>query len=149
MKNLAEPTEGVVQVLGNRSDVPELIEAADVICLTSSSEALPMVVIEAMALARPVVATNVGGTGDLVVRGETGDLVGRDDLAAYTRALTELAADRGRLERYGKAAQTRYAKLFTVDRMIDSYAELLEGYETNVARSRARNTRLATELDMK
>jgi glycosyltransferase involved in cell wall biosynthesis len=129
IRSLAESTDGVVQVLGEREDVPELIGAADVVCLSSSSEALPMVVIEAMALGRPVLATNVGGTSDLVVAGETGDLVDPDDRAAFTRALTGLAADPARRERYGRAARGRYARLFTVDRMVDAYADLLHSYE--------------------
>jgi glycosyltransferase involved in cell wall biosynthesis len=130
--SLAESTHGIVRVLGSREDVPDLIDAADIVCLSSSSEALPMVVIEAMALARPVLATDVGGTSDLVVSGETGILVDRDDRAAFTRALTTLVADRSLLKRYGRAARERYKSLFTVDRMVEAYAHLLHEYRAQM-----------------
>jgi len=53
--------------------------AADVVCLTSQSEALPMMLMEAMALGRPIIATDVGGTRDLIVSGETGVLIPPND----------------------------------------------------------------------
>ena len=61
VQSLAAEAPDVVRALGERSDVPDLIEAADVVCLTSSFEGLPMTVLEAMALSRPVVAMRVGG----------------------------------------------------------------------------------------
>ena len=63
-----------VGLLGAREDVLELLAAAEAMCLPSEAEALPMSIVEAMALARPVVASDVGGTAELVVDGETGFL---------------------------------------------------------------------------
>src|SRR5262249_1298800 len=54
---LCTETDGAVAMLGPRADTAELIEAADVVCLTSDAEALPLVVLEAMAGGRPVIAT--------------------------------------------------------------------------------------------
>ena len=76
-----------------RADVPDLIAAASAMCLTSEAEALPMSILEAMALGRPVVATDVGGTREAVIDGETGFVVAAGDERAVTRALLDLAAD--------------------------------------------------------
>ena len=64
-----------VELLGARLDALELIRGADALCLLSEAEALPMSILEAMALERPVVATNVGGNGEAVLDGETGYVV--------------------------------------------------------------------------
>ena len=55
--------------------MPDILLAADVVCLVSDIEALPMVVLEAMSAGRPVLASDVGGIGEAVVEGETGLLV--------------------------------------------------------------------------
>ena len=64
-----------VEILGARSDVPEILAATDVVVQASQSEGLPTVMIEAGAAGRPVVATDVGGTRDIVLPDETGLLV--------------------------------------------------------------------------
>jgi glycosyltransferase involved in cell wall biosynthesis len=64
-----------VRVLGNRSDIVDVVSAADVSCLTSETEALPMVLLEAMALGKPLVAIDVGGVRHALEHGETGLLV--------------------------------------------------------------------------
>ncbi|HEY2867935.1 MAG TPA: glycosyltransferase family 4 protein, partial [Gaiellales bacterium] len=70
-------SDGAVQAIGYRADALDVIGAADALCLTSTVEALPMTVLEAMSLGRPVVATAVGGVGEAVADGETGILVSR------------------------------------------------------------------------
>jgi glycosyltransferase involved in cell wall biosynthesis len=105
--------------------VPELMAAADAVALTSEAEALPMSVLEAMANARPVVATDVGGTAEAVVHGETGLLVPAGDADAVARALLELAADRERARRMGEAGQARQRELFDGERMVDGYERAL------------------------
>jgi glycosyltransferase involved in cell wall biosynthesis len=126
LERLCAETDSVVRALGPRSDVPELIEAADVVCLTSDAEALPMAVLEAMAGGRPVVATDVGGVRDAVVDGETGFLVPRRDLARLAHALQRLAADPGLRESLGTAGRKRHRARFTLDRMVDAHYELLQ-----------------------
>jgi glycosyltransferase involved in cell wall biosynthesis len=74
-----------------------------------------------MALARPVVATDVGGTRDLILDGETGHLVAPGDGAAITRALLELAADQKRARKMGAAGQRRQRERFTGAAMVDGY----------------------------
>ncbi|MGE5707124.1 MAG: glycosyltransferase, partial [Bacteroidota bacterium] len=64
-----------VRFLGNRGDVPDLLRAADIFCLPSISEGLPLSIAEAMAASLPVVATTVGGVPEIVRNGLTGWLV--------------------------------------------------------------------------
>jgi len=76
-----------------------------------------MVVLEAMAHGRPVVATPVGGTGEVVVDGETGLLVPPRDAAALADALKRLLADGELRARLGAAGRRRVAERFTAAEM--------------------------------
>jgi glycosyltransferase involved in cell wall biosynthesis len=119
--------ENGVTLLGARRDVLGLIAASGVVCLASEAEALPMSILEAMALARPVVATDVGGTRDQVIDGETGYLVPAGDSAAITRALLAFASDRQQAETMGAAGRVRQRTHFTGERMVDGYQKAFEG----------------------
>ena len=68
----AERSEGAVRMTGYRADAVDVMHAADVVCLTSAVEALPMSVLEAMSVARPVIATGVGGVAEVVRRRRDG-----------------------------------------------------------------------------
>jgi glycosyltransferase involved in cell wall biosynthesis len=115
-----------VELLGVRPDALELIRGATVLCLTSEAEALPMSVLEAMALERPVVATDVGGTGEAVVDGETGFLVPPGDATAVTRALLRLASDPDRARAMGVAGGRRQRERFSGEAMVDGYLAAFE-----------------------
>ncbi|MBA3909119.1 MAG: hypothetical protein C0524_04345 [Rhodobacter sp.] len=82
-----------VQFLGERQDVPELLAASDVLVLPSLSEALPTVLLEAGAPGLPVVATDVGGTREIVVEGETGLVVKASDAGALAESVKLLLSD--------------------------------------------------------
>ncbi len=113
-----------VLVLGERDDVPDLMGACDVVCLTSSAEALPMVVLEAMAMGRPVVATDVGGVAD-VVGVESGVILPIEVGPALSQTLCNLVNDPGRVRAMGAAARSRYVEQFSSELMADRYAEAL------------------------
>jgi glycosyltransferase involved in cell wall biosynthesis len=132
IRELAATSNGAVQVLGDRSDVPDLMIAADAVCLTSDAEALPMVVLEAMALGCPVIATNVGGIPDLVVQGETGVLIPPGDVEALVRTLLDCAAQPERLETYAARARERQRQFFTRDRMVREYGKVFREFVTDV-----------------
>jgi glycosyltransferase involved in cell wall biosynthesis len=123
-----------VTLLGVRRDVLELIRAADAVCLPSEAEALPMSILEAMALERPVVATDVGGTAEQVVDGETGHLVPAGDPDAIRHALLALAADPERARELGAAGRRRQRERFTGEAMVDGY---LSAFEEAVRRGQA------------
>jgi glycosyltransferase involved in cell wall biosynthesis len=115
-----------VTLLGARGDVLALIAAAGAVCLPSEAEAMPMSLLEAMALGRPVIATDVGGTAELVVEGETGFLVAPGDGGAVSRAILELARDPARAEEMGAAGRARQRERFTGEKMVDGYRRAFE-----------------------
>ncbi len=81
-----------VRFLGVRSDIPEVMSAADGYVLSSAWEGMPMVLLEAAAAGLPTVATRVGGNHEVVRDGETGFLVPPSDDAALTEAMLKLMA---------------------------------------------------------
>jgi glycosyltransferase involved in cell wall biosynthesis len=113
-----------VVLLGHREDVPELMAAADLVVLPSLSEALPTVLMEAAAAARPVVATRVGGAPEVVDEGRTGHLVPVGDAAALASAMTELLIDRSLSVTYGRAAREKAEREFDIERHVDPTLEL-------------------------
>lgn len=82
-----------VVLTGMRGDVPRVLASFDAFVLSSRSEGLPLALLEAMASALPVVATDVGGVAEVVMHGRAGVLVAPRDEAALCRALRELMAD--------------------------------------------------------
>jgi len=118
---------GPTTVLGERDDVPNLLAAADIVCLTSDAEAMPMVLLEASSLGRPLVATDVGGNREVVVDGETGLLVPPGDLGGLAGAFLCLARDPELRRAMGERALARHEELFTLERMVDGYRSLIEG----------------------
>ncbi len=115
-----------VRLLGQRSDVPCILQASDVVILTSISEGIPLTLIEAMAAELPVVATDVGGVNEVVVHGKTGLLAGTGDDSALAQHVIELAGDRHARERMGRLGQARARALFSESRMHSGYVELFE-----------------------
>jgi glycosyltransferase involved in cell wall biosynthesis len=125
-RRAAAQTNGAVQVLGERADVPDLIHAASAVCLTSAFEGLPMVVLEAMALARPVVSYRVGGIAEAVADGKTGLLAPPGDRSALADRLVELARlpHHARAE-MGRLARERFLLRYGIEPMIDRYRNVL------------------------
>ncbi len=122
--------EARVRFLGFRTDVPRLVAAADLLVLPSRWEGMPYVVLEAMAAAKPVVATPVDGARDLVVSGATGELATAIDAHALAAALrTQLARSPDEWQRQGEAGRARMLGSFTCDAMVrglvDVYREAL------------------------
>lgn len=112
--------------LGHRDDVPRLMAAADLVILTSEYEGLPNVLMEAMSLRKPVVATAAPGTTELVVDGETGVLAPVGDIPALARATRDLIRDPERARKLGEAGRRRVETEFSADAMIARFAELYE-----------------------
>jgi len=130
----------IVRLTGPRSDVPDILQAADVVCLSSTAEGLPMVILEAMAAGKPIVATEIGGVPEAVQNDRTGILVPIGDVQGFAAALVRLAGDAELAARMGQAGRERHRTQFSFERMIDEYADVLDGMlatptSTNVATS--------------
>ncbi|HVU50256.1 MAG TPA: glycosyltransferase family 4 protein [Polyangia bacterium] len=92
-----------------------LYDRAHVLALPSDREAYPLAVVEALGFGLPVLVTDRGGASEVLGAGPQGQALPPDDVAAWSRALASLAADRARLEAAGLAALARYAALGTWD----------------------------------
>jgi glycosyltransferase involved in cell wall biosynthesis len=118
--------------LGER-DAREVFAAFDVFALSSRKEGLPYVVLEAMAVGLPVVATKSAGVEILVEPGVSGEVVETDNTDAFAQALIRLTTD-ARYHATASAAALERAKLFTVDAMVD---KTLAAYEQVLAARRS------------
>jgi glycosyltransferase involved in cell wall biosynthesis len=105
----------LVRFLGFRGDVPDLLRAADLFCLSSKLEGMGTAILEAMAAGLPVVGVRVGGIPEIVVHGETGLLVPAREPGALAAALAELAGDPSRRRAMGERALRRVRE-FSADR---------------------------------
>ncbi len=114
-----------IRLLGYREDVPELLRAADIFVLPSHREGLPMSIIEAMLSGLPVVATDIRGSREQVVPGETGEIVPVGDPAALAAALNRLAADPPLRQAYGAAARRRGLAFYDEAKVLDRQIEML------------------------
>jgi glycosyltransferase involved in cell wall biosynthesis len=103
--------------LGHRSDVPDLLAAADLLVLPSLWEGLPISVLEAMAAQRPVVATAIGGTDEAVTHEAGGLLVPPCDVDALASAIRRLRADPALAHRLAVAGRERAEREFSSEVM--------------------------------
>jgi glycosyltransferase involved in cell wall biosynthesis len=101
-----------------------LMAACDLFVLNSTYEGLPHVVLEAMALGLPVVATAVGGTPEVVRDGETGVLIPAED-ESLSAVVLRLAEDEEQRKRFGNAARRYACEHFTVERMVEQTEAML------------------------
>jgi glycosyltransferase involved in cell wall biosynthesis len=115
----AQPHGDAIVFLGPRQDIPELLAACDLVVLPSRAEALPTALIEAAAAGRPVVATRVGGTAEVVEHGRTGWLVPPDNAATLVDAVATLLIDRERARAFGAAARRLAYEQFAIDVQVE------------------------------
>lgn len=124
-----------VKFTGWRTDVPRLMSAFDIFALTSRDEGMPIVALEAMALSKAVVGTDVGAMRECVAHGQTGLLVPSDDVDQMAESLRLLVRDKDRARRLGEAGRARVKREFTKDimvqRTIDVYSAALESNSVN------------------
>ncbi|MGM7681979.1 glycosyltransferase family 4 protein [Cytobacillus sp. Hm23] len=148
MKLLAENlriTDKVI-FLGYRKDIYDLIQLCDAVILTSEKEGIPRILMEAMAFNKPVLATNVLGTKELVVHNQTGELVELNDIEGLTETMSKWISENYRLEleQYAKNARERIISEFTeakvAARLDTLYKDLISKvYDINSMNERLRS----------
>jgi glycosyltransferase involved in cell wall biosynthesis len=115
-----------VRFLGWQVDVDRLLASWDLLVIPSLEEGFPLSALEAMAAARPVVASRVGGLSELVVDGVTGRLVPPGDTEALVRCIAEMASDRRRLSLMGDEGWKRVRGHFSAELMARRTVELYD-----------------------
>jgi glycosyltransferase involved in cell wall biosynthesis len=115
-----------VRLLGDRSDVPELLAASNIFVCSSRSEGMPVSILEAMAVGLPVVASAVGGVPEIVDHGQTGLLVAPGRVDELTDALDQLIGDREQRETMGRAAWAMARERYDLPRFRRAHLELYE-----------------------
>jgi glycosyltransferase involved in cell wall biosynthesis len=113
-----------VHFLGKRSDIPVILSSLDISVLCSTNEGFSNVILESMAAGKPVVATKVGGSPEMVTEGVTGYLVPPADSDALSDAIIKLLQEPNKAEEMGKEGRKIVHEKFTVEAMVKSYEKL-------------------------
>lgn len=122
--------EGAVTFAGYQADVPHWMQAMDIVVHASDREPFGIVVVEAMALAKPVIAGAAGGPAEVITDGQDGLLAPFDDVPALAKAVTRFLDDPEFAERCGAAAHTRaqdFSAQHYAARLVDAVRELALG----------------------
>jgi glycosyltransferase involved in cell wall biosynthesis len=113
-----------IHFLGSRRDVPELLASSDLFVLPSLWEGLSMALLEAMATGLPIVASEVSGTVQVMIPGETGYLVPPGDVQGLFEAVEQLLSDPARAQAMGAAARRRVEATFSAQKQADEHVAL-------------------------
>jgi len=116
---------------GRRDDVPAVTKSLDVAVLPSYREAQGLTILEAMALSRPVIASNVGGIPEMIEHGKTGLLVPPHDPASLADAIVRLLVDHPLADTLGRAGHDLVHERFCVELMVQTVESI---YDESVVR---------------
>lgn len=105
---------------GFRKDIPDILAQLDILVLPSLQEPFGKIVIEAMAMGKPVIASRVGGVPEIVMHGETGILVPPKDSAAIQQALEQLIHDQEKRKQMGIEGRKRVEQHFSLEKTVRS-----------------------------
>jgi glycosyltransferase involved in cell wall biosynthesis len=109
---------GKVTFVGFRSDIKEILSSLDILVLPSLLEGFPMIILEAMAMAKPIVASDIPGIREQIIDGKNGILVPIKDPNAMAAAIINILADRKVAENIGLAARKTVDEKFSIERMV-------------------------------
>ena len=132
LKSLVEELNLKKEVIftGERSDIPGVMKAIDLLILASWEEPFGRVLIEAMAMEKPVISTNVGGPTEIVKDGVTGVLISPKNPEVIARTVIELASDRKKSEEMGRRGRAEVQRRFNTDtyvtKMFAIYKKILD-----------------------
>ena len=116
--------ENRVKFLGPRKDLPNVISACDSVIMPSLTEGFPRVAIEAMASAKPVIATRVGGTPEAIIHDKSGILVPSKDVEAMADAIVNVANNSELATRLGSAARERTEQHYSASKYVARLDEM-------------------------
>ena len=119
--------EKQVHFLPNQSDRAQLFAALDLVVVSSRYEGCSNVILEAMAMGKPVIATAVGGNPELILPGQTGLLVPPQDPEGLAEAMMELVRDPDRAQGMGRQGRRRVEEQFGLERMVDETDRFYQG----------------------
>ena len=111
---------------GERADVPDVMRGLDCFVLPSQAEGVSNTILEAMASGLPVLATDVGGNAELVVDGQTGDIVPAGDVEILAAGLVRMATDPARAVAMGRVGRARVERHFSLPAMVSAYQGLYD-----------------------
>jgi glycosyltransferase involved in cell wall biosynthesis len=109
---------------GHRTDIPEILALTDVGIISSSAEGVPQFLLQALAMARPMVATSVGGIPNLLIDGRNGLLIPPEDPAALTAAVFKIFDDPSFSSRLGQEGLTMIRERFTAAQMAEQICQI-------------------------
>lgn len=116
--------QDTVRFLGFRTDIGDLLRAADVVAMPSLWEGLSISLLEAMAAGKPVVTTTIGSNHEVTRNGEVAELVPPKDPDALARAIERLWRDPERRVELGRRARREQAERYSISAMLDRYVEV-------------------------
>lgn len=120
-----------IHFLGSRHDVPELLAASDLFVLPSLWEGLSMALLEAMAAGKPIVATAVSGTTQVMIPGETGLVVPPGDSKTLAEAVIQLLSDPMQAQMMGQAAKQHVTMNLSAQKQADEHLALYRRFLSN------------------
>jgi len=123
-KRLENPSIVVFEGAVNQDNIRALYEAADIFCLPSLAEGIPVVLMEAMAMEIPCVTTHITGIPELIGSGTEGLLVAPSDLEGLVKGLEMLMDDAVLRERVGKSGRARILKDYDLGRNVEQLAAI-------------------------
>ncbi|MHB8482302.1 MAG: glycosyltransferase [Nitrospiria bacterium] len=113
--------EEQVKFIGGKHSISEYLKKTDIFVLASVSEGFPNVLLEAMAVSKPVVATRIGGIPEVVVEGETGLLVPPRDPKALAEAIYYMKTHPMEAQEMGRKGRKRVEEFFSIDKTVAEY----------------------------
>ena len=116
--------EDLVTFWGERLDVAGFFSVADVYCMSSTSEGVPMSLLQAMSIGLPAIVTDVGGMAEVVKNAHAGLATPVGDVEAMAESIVQMATDEKRRAVFRDNAQTAYGELFTLEHLDAAYMEL-------------------------
>ncbi len=112
-------TENIILISG-KENILDFISIMDLVVLPSREESFPQVILEAMSMAKPVVAADVGGVGEIVINGVNGTLVPPGDAEAFTQGICQILQDKNKAYEMGQAGRKQVLENFGIEKMINA-----------------------------